>query len=61
MSPQDTHRQAGDETQDVEVTPEMVEAGAEALWAEDFPLPNDEEMARVVSKVFTAMTKARRQ
>ena len=51
-------RQAG---ADIEVTEEMIEAGARVLWrAEDLP-PSEDCMPRIIAEVYRTMEKARLQ
>ena len=50
-------RQAGDKMDDVEVTPEMVAAGAEAVSAYD---PRFEDAATAAEGIFRSMMKARK-
>lgn len=48
-------RQAGDSSAEIEVTPEMIAAGADVAWAAPLSCMLKEEMDEMVSQVFCAM------
>ena len=40
---------------EIEITPEMVKAGAEILWISDFDFPTDATFGEIAKRVFMAM------
>jgi hypothetical protein len=56
-SEDDRGRQAGDSSDEILVTPEMIEAGAEFLWDGDAPAYKDRD--EILISIYRAMEKAR--
>ena len=46
-------------TDEIAITPKMIEAGVDALFATDLDCPTDREQRDMVARVFTAMSRAR--
>jgi hypothetical protein len=46
---------------EIEITPEMIAAGANALWHAQMDYPTDESVREVASRIFYAMAVARQE
>jgi hypothetical protein len=48
------------ETEEIEITPEMIEAGMNVVWKTDIMDPREPELRAMVRNIFTSMLSASR-